>query len=184
MAFQQRGCCEPVSTTEEDDEERGLPLPGLESLTRSNSQKQLDELVESGLGSINSFAALKLDDAGENIFKSPALKVWMKYVKRVEDNPTAVVLAKLKSHFGRSDDLAIALQKARLVKSTEKTASKLQTAQFEQWHAKGWATTADVVDNVFKFDAAAWRALDVRSAPRQVRKSYSEFLKANHPDFV
>ncbi|KAE9287387.1 hypothetical protein PR003_g26065 [Phytophthora rubi] len=91
---------------------------------------------------------------------------------------------KLKSHFGRSDDLAIALQKATLVKSTEKTASKLQTAQFEQWYAKGWATTADVVDNVFKFDAAAWRALDVRSAPRQVRKSYSEFLKANHPDFV
>ncbi|KAE9287389.1 hypothetical protein PR003_g26066 [Phytophthora rubi] len=58
-------------TTEEDDEERGIPLPGLESLTRSNSQKQLDELVESGLGSINSFAALKLDNAGKPFSVAP-----------------------------------------------------------------------------------------------------------------
>ncbi|KAE8977160.1 hypothetical protein PR003_g26064 [Phytophthora rubi] len=59
------------TTTEEDDEERGIPLPGLESLTRSNSQKQLDELVESGLGSINSFAALKLDNAGKPFSVAP-----------------------------------------------------------------------------------------------------------------
>ncbi|KAE9090973.1 hypothetical protein PF010_g18380 [Phytophthora fragariae] len=34
-------------------------------------------------------------------------------------------------------------------------ASKLQTAQFEQWYANNWRTTADIVDNVFKYDAAA-----------------------------
>ncbi|KAE8909043.1 hypothetical protein PF005_g14294 [Phytophthora fragariae] len=133
------------TTTEEDDEERAPPpaFESVASLSRSNSQKQLDELVESGLGGLNSFHFLNLDDAGRNIFKSPKLQVWMKYVDMIEENPTAVVLMKLEAHFGEPDKLAIALNMAT------------RTAQFEQWYANNWRTTADIVDNVFKYDAAA-----------------------------
>ncbi|KAE8998119.1 hypothetical protein PF011_g15185, partial [Phytophthora fragariae] len=172
------------TTTEEDDEERGLPLPALESvasLSRSKSQKQQDELVDSGLGSINSFAALKLDNAGKTLFSSPELYVWMRYVNKIENNPTAAVLMKLKSHFGDRGELAIALNNAARF---DDTASKLQTAQFEQWNAKGWESTADIVDNVFKYNDDVWRALVVRSAPKRTRRAYSEFLAAKHPTGV
>ncbi|KAE8962629.1 hypothetical protein PR003_g26467 [Phytophthora rubi] len=105
----------------------------------------------------------------------------MRYVNKIENNPTAAVLMKLKSHFGDRGELAIALNNAARF---DDTASKLQTAQFEQWYAKGWESTADIVDNVFKYNDDVWRALGVRSAPKRTRRAYSEFLAAKHPTGV
>nr|AEK80822.1 Avh172 [Phytophthora sojae] len=167
------------TVTSADNEERGF----LESVTRPVHNVlghiKLKQLLKTTMNADDAFSFLKLDLIGPELLKKPNFKVWVNYVNKVEAKPQAVVLGKLKLHFGGEAKFAEMLQQATKVKSTRTAAEKLQKAQFAQWANEGWFAT-DIIKNVFKLDDATWSALPITNARRQVRKEYSAYLKANH----
>nr|AEK80821.1 Avh172 [Phytophthora sojae] len=166
------------TVTSADNEERGF-LESATLLVKPSSQTKLKQLLETTMNADNAFSFLKLDLIGPKLLKKSNFKVWVNYVNKVEAKPQAVVLGKLKSHFGGEAKFAEMLQKATQVESTRTAANELQKAQFAQWANQGWFAT-DIIKNVFKLDDATWSALPITNARRQVRKEYSAYLKANH----
>ncbi|GMF89947.1 unnamed protein product [Phytophthora fragariaefolia] len=172
-----------VLRTVGDEERVGLRIPSLKRLinrVKSSSQKQLDQLVKSGVSTDDAFNELKLDVVQGMILSNPDFKVWMKYVAKVnKQNQNAVIFTKLHAKYG-DVELATMLHQATKVTETEKTANKLQTAQFEQWYKDG-RLPSDLVD-VFTLTKYLG-TIPFLEARQQVRFSYAAYLDEMHPDW-
>ncbi|GMF53790.1 unnamed protein product [Phytophthora fragariaefolia] len=173
-----------VLRTVGDEERVSLRIPSLKRLIyKSSSQKQLDQLVKSGVSTDDAFIALKLDDVQGMILSNPKFKVWEKYVTKVnKPNREAVIFMKLHAKYGDAE-LAMMLHQATKVTGTAKTANKLQTAQFEQWDRAGrWP--ADILDDFFKIPDAKFMSLHISDPRRQVRSSYAAYWYEKHPNWL
>ncbi|EGZ22218.1 hypothetical protein PHYSODRAFT_354447 [Phytophthora sojae] len=169
------------TVTSADNEDRGF-TESATLLVYPSSQTKLKQLLETATNADDAFSSLKLNLIRRNLLKKSNFKVWVNYVNNREMNPQAVVLGKLKSHFKSEANLAVMLQKATQVESTQTMANELQMAQFAQW-AKERLFATDIIKNVFKLGDAKWSALPITDARRQVRKAYSAYLVETMPPF-
>ncbi|ETP08035.1 hypothetical protein F441_15882 [Phytophthora nicotianae CJ01A1] len=96
------------------------------------------------------FTMLKLDQAGDDLFKSPQFLKWVHYVTVVaKKKTTTVMLSTLTA--GYSDTALIQMLEAtRKTPETEKIATRLQRRQVKIWMRSG--KTADDIFMVLKLD--------------------------------
>ncbi|KAG6616204.1 putative secreted RxLR effector protein [Phytophthora cinnamomi] len=122
-----------------DGEERGITVPGLETVVNSVkstvSAEKLQEWLKKGESTDDVFKLLVLDDAADDLLANPNLNAWINYIKLFnEENPTkkASLIATLTTHYG-DDGLAKIIEAAKRVPSTEDIAKRIQTEQLQTW---------------------------------------------------
>ncbi|KAE8971297.1 hypothetical protein PR002_g26872 [Phytophthora rubi] len=81
------------------------------------------------------FKLLKLDDDVDNLLNNRLLSNWVTYVQKLNENPYAILLGKLKTlKFTHTDDkLVEMIMRAKRDTSTSSIAGKLEAAQLEKW---------------------------------------------------
>ncbi|GMF45155.1 unnamed protein product [Phytophthora fragariaefolia] len=97
-----------------------------------------DEIVTNWMANpdhpLNMFKRLKLDEAGDDLFTSPLLSIWTKYMLRFNEtykhSQTTMIQIFTKSY--GDEKMATMIQAAIKVPETEQFAKTLQTARFEQ----------------------------------------------------
>nr|AEK80741.1 Avh144 [Phytophthora sojae] len=124
-----------------DDEERGLPVSGLEAVANSVkstvSVEKLREWLKRGKSTDDVFKLLTLDKAADDLLANPNLNAWINYIKLFnEENPTQKVslIATLTAKYG-DDGLAKLIEAAKKVPSTEDIAKRVQAEQLQSWLA-------------------------------------------------
>ncbi|OWZ09237.1 RxLR effector protein [Phytophthora megakarya] len=88
------------------------------------------------------FNLLKLDETGENVFKSPLLSSWVNYANKFQKNPDEIMFSTLKTHF---DDETLAKMLVVAKEDSSNIATKLEKVEFDQWLNSGKTS-----DDVFK----------------------------------
>ncbi|EGZ14919.1 hypothetical protein PHYSODRAFT_286221 [Phytophthora sojae] len=124
-----------------DDEERGLPVSGLEAVANSVkstvSVEKLREWLKRGESTDDVFKLLTLDKAADDLLANLNLNAWINYIKLFnEENPTRKVslIATLTAKYG-DDGLAKLIEAAKKVPSTEDIAKRVQAEQLQSWLA-------------------------------------------------
>ncbi|KAH7465879.1 hypothetical protein PRIC1_014660 [Phytophthora ramorum] len=148
-----------------DDEERGISIPGLESVLKvfpSSKTKQLQGLLKADETLGNAFKTLGLskmpigkDDFIETkmvvkLFSSTNFKVWSKHAARLnKQDPEGAMLTSLTNVFGEKN-VATMILLGKHTQSSRQVANKLEAAQFKKWATTYKYTADDVFVKVLK----------------------------------
>ncbi|EGZ13463.1 hypothetical protein PHYSODRAFT_512287, partial [Phytophthora sojae] len=125
------------------------------------------------------FTLLRLDKAGDDLFKTSQINRWYNYVsylKRLNggvDEEAAMV--KTFTKFYGNEALSKMLEAAKKVSTTETMATKLQTAQFKMW-LKNRVKPMHIW-SMLKMEKATWMA----NPSAEVWRGYNAFYKLNKP---
>ncbi|KAE9109470.1 hypothetical protein PF010_g11533 [Phytophthora fragariae] len=138
------------------DDELARMLAASKQFALGDVAKRLEE-VQHKVGLIEGktaqrfFTNLKLNTQGDKLFESPALWLrgwksnWVTYVEKLNENPYAMLLGKLKTSKLTATDAKLVemIMKAKKDASTSVIAGKLEAAQLEKWSSEK-QTAADV----------------------------------------
>ncbi|EGZ15106.1 hypothetical protein PHYSODRAFT_286249 [Phytophthora sojae] len=129
-----------------DEEERALPVSGLETLSSTlksttTIDDELKALLAKGESADDVFKRLALNKAAGGLLSNPKLQQWIDYMKLAnKQNPKkqTSLISTLTAHYG-DDGLAKIIESAKLVPDTGTFAKRLQTEQMYRWMTQGEA---------------------------------------------
>ncbi|OWZ04857.1 RxLR effector protein [Phytophthora megakarya] len=104
-------------------------VPNTKLVARKLEEAQFKKWQISGLDESGVFNLLKLEEAGETLFKSPLLHSWDRYSTKITKNPENTMLLTLKTYF---DDKTLA-KMLTTAKEDNSIATKLEKVELDNW---------------------------------------------------
>jgi uncharacterized protein with PhoU and TrkA domain len=114
-------------------------VEGTSEMATKLQAAQMREWLRSGKSADDVFELLKLDDGLETLLTNPSLNILASYVNRFnQQNPgkETTLVGTMMLSYG-DEAVARMLEAAKKVPSTEKLATEMQVAQFNQWIREG-----------------------------------------------